>query len=313
MAYDKQGQQLPSLLSLFSSEDLPLPLLTAHHSMPELPEVETMCRGIAGIAGQTIHTVRFPKTHLCDIEILPSKRTLRKRAQAQLITAVRRVAKRVVIELESTDSVVFEPRMTGRVLLAEPPDRDHVRALIEFADADQPPLIFWSMRGLSTLHLYSPDRLAEVIGPQRIGPDALQITADQLHARLTRSRRRVKVALLDQKVVAGIGNIYASEVLHRARIHPETLCLRISARACQRIQAETVAVLKEAIEAKGSTLRDGNYRTASDEPGGFQNMHRVYGREGLKCMACGRGTIRRIVQAQRSTYFCPLCQRRRRD
>ena len=224
---------------------------------------------------------------------------------------VRRVAKRVVIDLESVDSVVFEPRMTGRVLLTEPPDRDHVRALFEFAHADHPPLIFWSMRGLSTLHLYSPDRLAEVIGPERIGPDALQVTADQLRARLAQSRRAVKVALLDQKIVAGIGNIYASEVLHRARIHPETLCERVSPRAWQRIQAEAVAVLNEAIRAKGSTLRDGNYRTASDEPGGFQNMHRVYGREGLKCLACRRGTIRRIVQAQRSTYFCPLCQRKR--
>lgn len=278
--------------------------------MPELPEVETMCRGIAAITGQTIHTARFPKTHLCDIEILPSKPTIRRRVQGQRVKAVRRVAKRVVIDLESADAVVFEPRMTGRVLLTEPPDRDHVRALFEFADADHPPLIFWSMRGLSTLHLYSPERLAEVIGPERIGPDALQVTAEQLRARLAQSRRAVKVALLDQKIVAGIGNIYASEVLHRARIHPETLCERVSPRAWRRIQAETVAVLNEAIRAKGSTLRDGNYRTASDEPGGFQNMHRVYGREGFKCLACQRGTIRRIVQAQRSTYFCPLCQRK---
>ena len=281
--------------------------------MPELPEVETMCRGIAAVVGQAIHSVRFPKTHLCDIEMLPSKRVIRRRVEGQLVRGVRRVAKRVVIDLDSGDSVVFEPRMTGRVLLTEPPDRDHIRAVFEFADADHPSLIFWSMRGLSTLHVYSRDQLAEVVGPDRIGPDALEVTAEHLRERLKGSRRAVKVALHDQKVVAGIGNIYASEVLHRARVHPETLCERVSKRAWQRIRAETVIVLEEAIRAKGSTLRDGNYRTASDEPGGFQEMHRVYGREGLKCLGCRRGTIRRTVQAQRSTYFCPVCQRKARS
>jgi formamidopyrimidine-DNA glycosylase len=277
--------------------------------MPELPEVETMCRGIAAVAGQMIHTVRFPKSHLCDIEMSPGKRAFRRRVEGHCVVCVRRVAKRVVIDLDSKGSVVFEPRMTGRVLLAEPPDRDHVRAVFEFADADRPPLTFWSMRGLSTLHCYSREQLAAVIGPDRIGPDALGVTADHLQQRLRTSRRAIKVALLDQKVVAGIGNIYASEILHRARLHPETLCDRISRRSWQRIQAETVTVLGEAIQAKGSTLRDGNYRTASDEPGGFQDRHRVYGREGLGCLQCGRGAVRRIVQAQRSTYFCPVCQR----
>ena len=278
--------------------------------MPELPEVETMCRGIAEVAGQTVHTVRFPKTHLCDIEMTPGKRAIRQRVEGQKIVCVRRVAKRVVIDLESDDSVVFEPRMTGRVLLREPPDREHVRAVFEFADADHPTLTFWSMRGLSTLHLYSPPQLAEVVGPDRIGPDALCITAQQLRERLQASRRAVKVALLDQKVVAGIGNIYASEILHRARVHPETVCGRLSTQSWRRIQEETVVVLEAAIRAKGSTLRDGNYRTASGEPGGFQELHRVYGREGLQCVACGRGKIRRIVQVQRATYFCPVCQRR---
>jgi formamidopyrimidine-DNA glycosylase len=199
--------------------------------------------------------------------------------------------------------------MTGRVLLTEPPDREHVRAVFGFMEPDVPSLSFWSSRGLSTLHLLTPERLAAVIGPDRLGPDALQITADQLCERLRTSRRPVKVALLDQKVVAGIGNIYASEILHRARLQPETLCHQISRRSWRRIQSETVAVLLEAIQAKGSTLRDGNYRTASDERGGFQDRHRVYGREALPCLQCGRGFIRRIVQAQRSTYFCPVCQR----
>lgn len=280
--------------------------------MPELPEVETMCRGIAAVVGRKVHTVRFPKSHLCDIEMSPGKPAFRRRVAGRSIIGVRRVAKRVILDLDSTDSVVFEPRMTGRVLLAEPPDREHVRAVFEFAGADHRPLVFWSMRGLSTLRLLTAEQLADSIGPNRLGPDALLVTAAHLHQRLRASRRAVKVALLDQKVVAGIGNIYASEILHRAGVHPEVACTRISSRSWQRIQAETVAVLEEAIRAKGSTLRDGNYRTAADEPGGFQDRHRVYGRADLRCLQCGRGTVCRIIQAQRSTYFCPVCQRKAR-
>ncbi len=276
--------------------------------MPELPEVETMCRGIAAIVGLRIQAVRFPKTHLCDIPMSPSKRVFRRRVEGRSAIGIRRLGKRVIIDLDSCDSVIFEPRMTGRVLLTEPPDREHVRAILEFTGPNGPSLFFWSMRGLSTLHLLTAERLAAILGPDRLGPDALQVTANQLYERLRASRRPVKVALLDQKVVAGIGNIYASEILHRARLHPETLCNQISPRSWRRIQQETVAVLVEAIEAKGSTLRDGNYRTASDEPGGFQDRHRVYGRKTLKCLQCGRGSIHRIVQAQRSTYFCPACQ-----
>ncbi len=281
--------------------------------MPELPEVETMCRGIGAVVGLTIECLRFPRSDLCDIEMSPGKPTFRRRVEGRSVAAIRRIGKRAVIDLSSGDSVVFEPRMTGRLLLSEPPDQRHVRAVFEFADPTRASLIVWSMRGLSTLHLLTPGQLAAVTGPDRLGPDALEVTAQQLYQRLRRSRRHVKVALLDQKVVAGIGNIYASEILHRARLHPATRCSQISLRSWRRIQQETVTVLTEAIQARGSTLRDGNYRTVSDEPGGFQDRHRVYGRQKLRCLQCGRGTILRIVQAQRSTYFCPTCQRSGKD
>jgi formamidopyrimidine-DNA glycosylase len=116
---------------------------------------------------------------------------------------------------------------------------------------------------------------------------------------------------LDQKAVAGIGNIYASELLHRARIHPATPCNQLRASAWQRIHVQTRAVLEEAISCQGSTLSDGNYGTAKHEPGRFQDRHRVYQRNGESCMGCGRAEIVRIVQAQRSTFFCPHCQRPR--
>ncbi|MDD4266940.1 MAG: bifunctional DNA-formamidopyrimidine glycosylase/DNA-(apurinic or apyrimidinic site) lyase [Pirellulaceae bacterium] len=276
--------------------------------MPELPEVETMCRGIAAVAGRRIHALRFPKSPLRSIPISPRPALFRRRVEGRSITAVRRVGKRVVLDLDSSAAIVFEPRMSGRVHLACPPDAEHVRAVLEFADGPGP-LIFWSMRGLSTLCLLTARELAQRLGPDRLGPDALRIGADALRARLQASRRAIKVALLDQRAVAGIGNIYASEILHRIGVHPETSCDRLSPRQWKRMQAATVGVLSEAIAAQGSTLRDGRYRTTRGEPGRFQDKHRVYGRAGLKCLQCGRGRIRKIVQAQRSTYYCPICQR----
>jgi formamidopyrimidine-DNA glycosylase len=140
------------------------------------------------------------------------------------------------------------------------------------------------------------------------GPDALEITADQFRQRLGSSRREVKVALLDQRAVAGIGNLYASEILYLARIHPQTPCDRLRKPAWQRIEQATREILNQAIRYEGSTLGDGTYRNALNQQGSYQNHHRVYNRDGQPCGACGKSSIRRIVQAQRSTYLCPKCQ-----
>lgn len=277
--------------------------------MPELPEVETMCRGIASVAGSGVRRIRFPKSQLRPIEMSPGERSFRRRAEGQAVVAVRRVAKRVVVQLESKDAIVFEPRMTGRVLLTAPPDEKHVRAIIEFSEPALPSLVFWSMRGLSTLHLFSPAQFAEVLGPERIGPDALVVTEAELRETFGKSRRAIKPALLDQKAVAGIGNIYASEILHRAKVNPEIPCDRIRADQWKRIHTETLAVLHAAVAAQGSTLADSGYKTADGRSGDYQEQIGVYGRTDETCRICRRGRIRRIVQTQRSTFFCPICQR----
>lgn len=277
--------------------------------MPELPEVETMCRGIAPITGSRVRGIRFPKSRLCPIVMSPGERSFRRRVKDRTIVGVRRVAKRVVIRLDSEDAIVFEPRMTGRVLLTAPPDETHVRAVIEFSKPAPWSLVFWSMRGLSTLHLFSPEQLADVLGPGRIGPDALVVTEAELRAAFGRSRRAIKPALLDQKGVAGIGNIYASEILHRAKVHPEISCDRITAGQWKRIHTQTHAVLHAAVAAQGSTLADGGYQTAEGRSGYYQEQIGVYGRTDETCRICDRGRIRRIVQTQRSTFFCPVCQR----
>ncbi|MCP5110185.1 MAG: hypothetical protein GY953_05055 [bacterium] len=158
----------------------------------------------------------------------------------------------------------------------------------------------------------STRRFQRFLGPDRIGPDALEISVERLRSRLETSRRAIKVALLDQRVLAGIGNLYASEILHRATIHPELSCRRLRPAQWRRIHAAMGEIFEEAIRHQGSTLRDGTYRIARNRPGSFQVCHRVYQRAGQPCLQCGATEIVRIVQAQRSTFFCPACQKKSR-
>ena len=138
------------------------------------------------------------------------------------------------------------------------------------------------------------------------------MTAELYRERLSGSQRAVKVALLDQRAVAGIGNLYASEILHLSRIHPARRCDKLTRDQWRRVADATRSVLEAAIRYEGSTLGDGTYRNALNQAGGYQSHHRVYDREGEVCMRCGAASeIVRIVQAQRATFFCPSCQRKR--
>ena len=135
------------------------------------------------------------------------------------------------------------------------------------------------------------------------------MTAELFRTQLGGSKRAVKVALLDQRVVAGIGNMYASEILHLAGVHPARRCDRITRSQWEAITDATHAILTDAIRYEGSTLRNGTYRNALNQTGGYQHRHRVYDRAGKPCPRCGHGSeIVRIVQAQRSTFLCPACQ-----
>jgi formamidopyrimidine-DNA glycosylase len=276
--------------------------------MPELPEVETMKRGIAAVVGSRIATVESCRCRLKPIQIAPSLAGLRRRARGQIISGLSRIGKRVVLELGSGERIVIEPRMTGLVLLAEPPNQAHLRLRFVLSGGRAGELLFWDRRGLGTVSLYGPEEFSSRLGEARLGPDALTVTAELLRARLGRSRRAIKVALLDQAAVAGIGNLYASEILHLAGIHPARRCDRLRPEQWQRLQTAIAEVLEDAIRHEGSTLADGTYRNALNQAGGYQNHHRVYDRAGQVCPDCGRGTVERIVQAQRSTFFCRVCQ-----
>ena len=143
----------------------------------------------------------------------------------------------------------------------------------------------------------------------RLGPDPLTMSDEDWLQQLARTHRPVKNALLDQSIVTGIGNIYASEILHRARISPETPASALSARRAEHLAAAACEILEAAIRCEGSTLGDGTYRNALNQYGSYQNHHRVYHKSETICPTCRRGRIRKIIQAQRSTFFCPRCQR----
>jgi formamidopyrimidine-DNA glycosylase len=278
--------------------------------VPELPEVETMVRGIRPFAeGRRILAVNRCKTHCRPISVIPTMNRLVKGMIGQSVTMVRRLGKRVVLDLSNSSSLVIEPRMTGLVLLANAPDVEHLRVEWQFdGDLDYNSIWFWDRRGLGTIRLYTQKQLASDLGPDKLGPDALTFTASDWRERLHATRRAVKVALLDQRLVAGIGNLYASEILHLAGIDPQRSSAKLSRPQIERLDQTTRIVLERAIEYEGSTLGDGTYRNALSQSGRYQNEHRVYMREGESCATCKQGVIVRLVQAQRSTFYCPKCQ-----
>lgn len=278
--------------------------------MPELPEVETMCRCIAAVVGCRIRDLRQPRSRLQSITISPRLRDFNRRVKGQTIVAIDRLGKRVILELERGERIVLEPRMTGLVLLNRPPDKKHLRLVFHLSGGSARQLLFWDQRGLGVVRLLLPEQLCDELGLDQIGPDALKITPQVLSERLCRSRRAIKVALMDQRALAGVGNLYASEILHRAHVHPASQCSKLKSPHWKAIHASLKKVLAEAIRHQGSTLRDGTYRVAHNEPGNFQLLHRVYQRAGEPCKQCGKADIVRIVQAQRSTFFCPVCQRK---
>ncbi len=269
-----------------------------------------MVRGIRpAILGRTIANVRKCRCRCKPLQILPTFSRLSRLSKGQSIVDVRRFAKRIVLEYSSGDYCVIEPRMTGLMLLADPPDVEHLR--IEWnlsVDDEQTSLWFWDRRGLGTITLWHRDEFETTFYNGRFGTDALAMSVDEWSERCATTSREIKVAMLDQTFIAGIGNLYASEILHVAKIHPQTPANRLSRQRIIRLQQATLDVLHLAIRYEGSTLEDGTYRNALNQSGQFQNQHRVYARAGEKCPTCERSIIQRIVQAQRSTFFCRRCQ-----
>jgi len=260
--------------------------------MPELPEVETIVRGLReGIAGSTVE-----KLQVIDPRIsLPKKEIIGKR-----ITAVKRRGKYIVLRLEPSGSLIFHLRMSGRLLRVCPPGEGKYSRLVLHLDSGV--LRFVNPRRLGTVE-YSPNGF-----PHKLGVEPLSggFTPRRLRRLLKASRSPVKAFIMDQRKIAGLGNIYSAEALWRARIDPRRPANTITPKEGGALHTGIVSVLKEAIEHMGTTFSD--YRTADGKEGGFQDFLAVYGKAGEPCPRCGTAIIR-IKQGGRSTYLCPSCQR----
>lgn len=275
--------------------------------MPELPEVETIRGDLSReLPGHRIREVRLRKP---DILLGPcGEASFRRRVSGRQIQAVDRRGKYLLLWLEGDLVLQVQLRMTGRFALSRrPPDPAEFRHLAaEFRLDDGRTLYYDDVRRLGGFRLLT--RAEWRAEEARLGPEPLAagFTGARLGRILARSRAPIKNLLLDQRRLAGIGNIYASEALHRAGIDPRREARSLAPEEVRRLHRSLRRVLREALVEAGTTFR--NYRAVDGRSGAFRDRLRVYAREGAPCRRCGE-RIRRLVQAGRSTFFCPGCQR----
>lgn len=270
--------------------------------MPELPEVERVRQTLLPhILHRPIRRAELLRIDICNRAKGASPADL---LQGDHITAIERRGKQLALLGARGRILCIHLGMTGRLTWqprsADPGFRKHLHVLWRF---DEGLLTFHDPRRFGRLTTL-PNRAALERSWSSLGPDALTATAADL-ARAASSRRAIKSVLLDQRILAGVGNIYADEALFLARIRPARRALLLRQADLNRLSAALRAVLRDAIAAGGSTLRD--YRNADGEPGGNQNRLAVYGRAGLPCTRCGR-TLRALRLAQRATVYCSFCQ-----
>ena len=275
--------------------------------MPELPEVETMVRGLRpAMAGRAIAAVTVSDPFLLHAS---TAEEFERRVGGASVRVVSRRGKWVVIELEGgRGTIVIQPRMTGGFWLV-PPDRpEHIRVTFRLDGADQS-VWFCDARRLGKIAWYADDHAAEAAFARSHGPDALEIAVEDLVNRLGRTARGIKPTLMDQKVLAGIGNIYADEILFRSRLHPERPASSLSMTEVGRIHRATGEVLVEAIAAEGSSF-DAGYRTVLGLEGGFLARNAMYGRGGEPCPSCSGPIVKAKIAGLigRPTHYCPTCQ-----
>jgi len=273
--------------------------------MPELPEVETIRRGLEPLlTGRRVTGV-----------VVRERRLRRRVAPAMLgrlrgaaVVGIRRRSKYLLVDTDAGLTLIVHLGMSGRLWVSDAarPARPHEHLV--FALDDGRTLRFADPRRFGMVEVVDSGRVAahpllRAIGPEPLGDG---VTGDRFRAATRGLRKPVKNFLMDTRAIAGVGNIYACEALHRAGIHPRRAVGRLGPAAWDRLVAAVKAVLTEAIDAGGTTLRD--FFNVAEEAGEFAVALRVYDREGKACRRC-RGRIRRIVLAGRGTFYCPACQR----
>lgn len=269
--------------------------------MPELPEVETVKRQLdAGLAGRRIVDLEIWKTG----RLKPGAAVFAKAVVSRTIQAVERRAKLLIIKLDDGTSLTAHLKMTGKFLFVDTSYQPtkHDRMLFVLDDGGR--LVWSDVRQFGFIHHVSAAELEQILSAY--GPEPLETDARALAERIAKPKTRVlKSALLNQDVVAGIGNIYADEACHRAGLRPTRRLGTLSRADRERVMQHAQEILRESIAQKGTSAND--YVDTQGERGGFLELLRVYGRTGETCVRC-KGKIKKIVLGQRGTHYCPSCQ-----
>ncbi|MBU8770122.1 DNA-formamidopyrimidine glycosylase [Cytobacillus oceanisediminis] len=275
--------------------------------MPELPEVETVRRTLQELViGKTIAhvSVFWPKMVKHPEELVQFKDAL----AGQIFQDIGRRGKFLI--LYTIDyALVSHLRMEGRygLFLKEEPVDKHTHVIFHFTDGTE--LRYKDVRKFGTMHLYAKGEEFKTLPLAHLGPEPFgeEFTAEDLAVRLARTTRNIKTALLDQKTIVGLGNIYVDEALFRSRIHPERAANSLTKSELQTLHKEIADTLREAVDKGGSTIR--SYVNSQGQIGMFQLELYVYGRKGEDCKVCG-STLERIVTGGRGTVYCPACQKK---
>jgi formamidopyrimidine-DNA glycosylase len=276
--------------------------------MPELPEVETVVRGLrAALPGRTISGLRLGKTDfIADVE------RLERALPGARIEEVCRFGKFIGLRMSASISdhgngagnwLLVHLGMTGQFVVCRPdsPLRPHTHVWLALDDARE--LRYTDIRRFGQMRVLGAGELPAFLS--RLGTEPLEVSYGKFCAALER-RAMIKALLLDQRVFRGLGNIYTDESLWRARIHPRRQGARLTAAERRALYSAVRRVLADAIRLRGSSISD--FVDSAGSPGDYQRRHRAYGREGRPCYRCGTA-IRRVIVAGRSSYFCPRCQR----
>ncbi|MDX2039620.1 MAG: bifunctional DNA-formamidopyrimidine glycosylase/DNA-(apurinic or apyrimidinic site) lyase [Acidobacteriota bacterium] len=276
--------------------------------MPELPEVEMVARHLRGlIAGRTIAKAQLLRAKLAPENTPRQFAACLKGARVEEVT---RRGKHILAHLSNGRTWITHLRMTGRFVHVDadeaPPPHTHAALWLDNGRK----LLFADQRHFGMMLVVKTSELDSVSHLSKLAPEPFDaaFNAEYLHETLQRSKQAIKLFLLDQTKVVGLGNIYAAEALHRAKINPQLSANKLSRSRAETLHAEIVAVLSEAIEA-GSTLEtDPREVYGRYGDGVYEDSWQVYEREGQPCLTCGTA-IQRLAQGGRSTYFCPRCQR----
>ena len=274
--------------------------------MPELPEVETVRRGLEKlILGKKILNIeiRYPKMIKTDLN------QFQKELPGQVIQSMGRRGKYLLFNLR--DKVLISHlRMEGKYFYYpdEIPERKHAHILVHFEDGTT--LVYEDVRKFGTMELLAPELLDSYFISKKLGPEPTDQDFDlgRFKLALKKSKKPIKSHLLDQTLVAGLGNIYVDEVLWRAKVHPSRTSNSLTAQEARKVHDETINVLGQAVEKGGSTIR--TYTNAFGEDGTMQEFHQVYDKAGQACSRC-ETIIEKIQLGGRGTHFCPKCQRRK--